>query len=99
MKRILSIDGGGIRGVIPAVVCRKIEEWSRTPIHELFDLIVGTSTGGILAMGLTMAPKGKPAAELVEFYSRYGADIFSQPRGARRYLKEPNTVIEVSTMS
>jgi len=39
MRRVLSIDGGGIRGLIPAVVCQKLEEWSGQTISSLFDLI------------------------------------------------------------
>ena len=51
--RILSIDGGGIRGIIPVTILASIEERTGKPISQLFDLIAGTSTGGILALGLT----------------------------------------------
>jgi patatin-like phospholipase/acyl hydrolase len=50
---ILSIDGGGIRGVIPAKLLAEIERRTGKRIAELFDFIAGTSTGGILAVGLT----------------------------------------------
>lgn len=53
MKKILSIDGGGIRGLIPALVLAEIEKRAGQPISKCFDLIGGTSTGGILALGLT----------------------------------------------
>ena len=53
MKKILSIDGGGIRGIIPARVLAAIEERTGIPTAENFDLIAGTSTGGILALGLS----------------------------------------------
>jgi len=46
--RILSIDGGGIRGVIPAVILREVEKVTGTPIAKLVDVIAGTSTGGPL---------------------------------------------------
>ena len=49
--KILSIDGGGIRGIIPALLLSEIERQTQRPIAELFDLIAGTSTGGILALG------------------------------------------------
>jgi len=80
--KILSIDGGGIRGIIPAVLLAEIENRMGRPIAELFDLIAGTSTGGILALGLTV-PKsaGAPlyaAKQLVDMYERQGACIFSR---------------------
>lgn len=70
--RILSIDGGGVRGVIPAVLLAEIEKRTGKSIAELFDLIAGTSTGGIIALGLTASDQeGKPrysAQDLVDFY-------------------------------
>ena len=80
MKRVLSIDGGGIRGIIPAVLCQKCEEYAGRPLSSLFDVIAGTSTGGILALGLVVPPNGKPAKDLAEFYLNYGNRIFSSPR-------------------
>jgi patatin-like phospholipase/acyl hydrolase len=50
--KVLSIDGGGIRGIIPAMILAEIEDRTGKPIAEMFDLIAGTSTGGILALGL-----------------------------------------------
>jgi patatin-like phospholipase/acyl hydrolase len=80
--RILTIDGGGIRGIVPAVVLAELERRAGLPAAELFDLIVGSSTGGILALGLA-APAGTDsrysADELVELYEREGPIIFSQP--------------------
>jgi uncharacterized protein len=80
--RVLSIDGGGMRGLIPAMVLAEIEERTGKPICQLFDLVAGTSTGGILALGLTK-PDGdhKPAytaADLTELYNREGKRIFSR---------------------
>ena len=51
--KVLAVDGGGIRGLIPAFILAAIEEQTGHPIHESFDLIAGTSTGGIIALGLT----------------------------------------------
>ena len=51
MKKILSIDGGGIRGLIPALVLAEIEKRTGRAVADCFDLIAGTSTGGILALG------------------------------------------------
>ena len=80
--RILSIDGGGIRGIIPALVLARIEQLTNRPIAQLFDLVAGTSTGGILALGLTI-PKfpGRPlyrAKEFVSMFEREGPRIFSR---------------------
>ena len=77
-RKILSIDGGGIRGLIPALILQEIERRTGRPIHELFDLIVGTSTGGILALGLTKPRKPLSAETLVFLYRDEGATIFNQ---------------------
>lgn len=81
--KVLSIDGGGIRGIIPAMILAKIEEMTSKPICELFDLIAGTSTGGILSLMLTVPSKennGKPAYtanDLIKLYTENGKKIFS----------------------
>jgi patatin-like phospholipase/acyl hydrolase len=75
--RVLSIDGGGIRGLIPALVLAEIEERSGKRIWELFDLIAGTSTGGILACALC-APDPLPAEQLVGLYEDEGPNIFDR---------------------
>jgi patatin-like phospholipase/acyl hydrolase len=81
-KRILAIDGGGIRGVIPAKVLVNIEQLTGKRIAELFDLIAGTSTGGILAAGLCVpdpATKGPKyaATQLLDLYTNNGHKIFA----------------------
>src|SRR3954451_12307281 len=73
--RVLSIDGGGIRGLIPAMVLAEVERRTGRRIHELFDLIAGTSTGGILACALTK-PQPQTAEELVGLYVDEGPRIF-----------------------
>lgn len=75
MKKILSIDGGGIRGAFPAAFLAEIEEKVGSPLHEYFDLIAGTSTGGIIALGLGL---GFSAKEILGFYESEGPKIFSQ---------------------
>ena len=75
--QILSLCGGGIRGAFITSYLNELEEKLGRPIAESFDLIAGTSTGGIIAAGLAA---GKSAAEMHDFYVRYGADIFpAQP--------------------
>lgn len=80
VRRVLSIDGGGIRGIIPAMVIAHIEKRMGKPAHELFDLMVGTSTGGILALGLAHPGPGKPAQfsarRVVRLYEEHGGKIF-----------------------
>ncbi|GAA0551101.1 hypothetical protein FHS83_001323 [Rhizomicrobium palustre] len=71
--RILSIDGGGIRGILPAALLQFLEEHTGQRAADLFHLISGTSTGGIICCGLA---KGMSAAELGKFYSDHGGAIF-----------------------
>lgn len=80
--RILSIDGGGIKGIFPASVLAELEHrlGSDTKIADYFDLITGTSTGGILALGLGA---GYTAAELSELYINRGNEIFPPVREGR----------------
>ncbi len=78
--RILAIDGGGIRGLIPAVVLAEVERRSGRRIADMFDLVAGTSTGGILACALTRPGEdGAPAytaADLIGLYESEGPEIF-----------------------
>lgn len=53
MKRILSIDGGGVLGIIPLTVLKKIEQRMGKPIYEIFDLITGTSIGAVIGGALS----------------------------------------------
>jgi patatin-like phospholipase/acyl hydrolase len=80
LVKVLSIDGGGIRGIVPTIVLSDIEEITGERIADLFDLIGGTSTGGILALGLTKPGEdGKPqytAEELMHLYEEHGKKIF-----------------------
>ncbi|HEY4786301.1 MAG TPA: patatin-like phospholipase family protein, partial [Bacteroidales bacterium] len=86
--RILSIDGGGIRGIIPGTVLAELEKRiaavtkkEQAHISDYFDLIAGTSTGGILASILICPDSGKQARytaqEAVDLYFKKGEEIFS----------------------
>jgi hypothetical protein len=79
-RRILAIDGGGIKGTFPAAFLAAVEETIEQPIHKYFDLIVGTSTGGIIALGLGL---GMTARDIEQFYETYGPRIFAGGRGWR----------------
>ncbi len=65
--RILAIDGGGIRGAIPAEFLRRLEHDLGRPLHESFDYIAGTSAGGLLA--LFIGGRGGSAAEAASLFS------------------------------
>ncbi|HEX6008083.1 MAG TPA: patatin-like phospholipase family protein [Burkholderiales bacterium] len=82
MKTILSIDGGGIRGLIPALVIAQIEQRTGRRAAELFDFFAGTSTGGIIALALNVPDQdGKPlytAEALADFYRQRGEQIFDR---------------------
>lgn len=71
--QILSLDGGGIKGLLSAAILAAIEDDLQTNIVDHFDLITGTSTGGIVALGLGL---GKRPREIVEFYVTHGPKIF-----------------------
>lgn len=73
IRRILSIDGGGIMGTQPAAFLAALEEDLGYPIGQCFDLIAGTSTGGILALGLGL---GHSAESLLKLYTDRGPHIF-----------------------
>lgn len=79
-RRILCIDGGGIMGTHPAAFLASLEEDLGHPIGDCFDLIAGTSTGGILALGLGL---GHTATELRDLYVERGPTIFGNTSGVR----------------
>lgn len=84
--RILSIDGGGIRGIFPAAVLAGLEKsyLRSSSIGAYFDLITGTSTGGIIALGLGL---GFPASRLLDLYSQRGREIFPPTNSVARQTR------------
>ena len=80
--RVLAIDGGGIRGLLPAMVLSDLERRTNRPIIDLFDLIVGTSTGGLVALALACPnAEGKPrhtARDIIRLYEVEGKRVFSR---------------------
>lgn len=94
--RLLSIDGGGIRGIVPATVLGHLEEITGKATHELFDAVAGTSSGAITALALVKpGAKCGRAKELVQVYRDYAQLIFDEswkdrvgyiPRWVSRYL-------------
>lgn len=79
--KVLSIDGGGIRGIIPAIILGALQQRLGRNLCEVFDLIAGTSTGGIIALGIgTRCNGGQPYSpdELLNLYIENGAAIFKK---------------------
>lgn len=80
--RILSIDGGGLRGIVPVLILKEIERRTGKRITELFDMIAGTSTGGLMAVGLTVSSDGKTPmyslSDIEQVYKEQGKAIFPE---------------------
>lgn len=85
--QILALDGGGLRGIFSAAVLAGLEEDLGISIVDHFDLITGTSTGGIIALGLGL---GLSPRQMVEFYVEAGPTVFRNRMGlrtARQFLR------------
>src|SRR3954451_2379080 len=81
--RVLGLDGGGIMGAFAASPLATFERATGRRIVEHFDLITGTSTGGIIAIGLAM---GASAEQICRFYENQGATIFPGRVGIKRWV-------------
>jgi hypothetical protein len=73
MKRILSVDGGGVRGIIPLACLVKLEAHMGKPSREIFDMVAGTSTGSVIAAGIAL---GVSARGLLALYRRLAEEAF-----------------------
>lgn len=80
--RILALDGGGTRGLLTIELLRALEAASGRRVHELFDVVAGTSTGGLLALGIQ---EGMPLEELEQMYLTLAATVFKRAAHPRRY--------------
>jgi patatin-like phospholipase/acyl hydrolase len=80
---LLTIDGGGVKGIVPATILTQLEKDLGKPIYEMFDIIGGTSTGGIISVGLTtpklpshtQAKRPRTAKEIQDIYLQNCNDI------------------------
>src|SRR5512143_2826938 len=82
-RYILSIDSGGIRGILPAVALVKLEKTTGRLTRDLFSFVAGTSTGAIIA---TAVAAGVPAERILDLYVKRAEKIF--PRSPLKYLRE-----------
>lgn len=86
-RLILCLDGGGVRGIMTLQMLKKLEEVAGIPCYELFDMVAGTSTGGIIA-GLIAA--GKTATEIESLYIRLVKQVFTKMSlMANRFINPP----------
>lgn len=74
-RHLLSIDSGGIRGIIPAVALVKLEKTTGKLTRETFSFVAGTSTGAILAAAIAA---GVPATRILDFYMNRTKEIFDR---------------------
>ena len=85
-RRLLALDGGGVRGLITLGILQKIEvmirEKAGLSLCEYFDYIGGTSTGAIIAASLA---RGMTTADLIKFYQSYGREMFDPAALLERY--------------
>lgn len=75
--RILTMDGGGMKGMATVQMLKEIEKGTGKRIHELFDLVCGTSTGGMLAVALAIKQMSLEKCE--EIYKKLGKLVFAEP--------------------
>ena len=96
---ILSVDGGGIRGIIPAIILDRMTkilryQTSYKHLHQVFDLISGTSTGGLLALGMT-TPMTESSMSSLKFSTQDLIDIYTQ-KGHLIFPKKGNKILQSS---
>jgi len=91
--RILSIDGGGLRGVIPIIILQELERrMNGKRIHEMFDLFAGTSTGGLISSALAVGDENKKPLynleQILSIYTDRGKEIFPKREGLSNLINE-----------
>ncbi len=93
--QILSLSGGGYRGLFTARILADFEKRIGAPIATRFDLIAGTSIGGILALALAMEV---PAERMVSLFEKHGTEIFKKRGSFLGYLRSPYTQVSLSSL-
>ena len=95
MFKILSLDGGGIRGAFSAAVLAEIERRLERPIGDYFDLVAGTSTGALIAAAVA---SGVPAQQIVDFYKQDGPAVFTRRAPYRPQKRTRRLTMPVARM-
>ncbi len=94
--RILSIDGGGLRGLIPVLILKEIEKRTGKRITDMFDMVAGTSTGGLIAAGITVSDDGKNPKygleDIEKIYSERGKDIFPKKNWLKSFISNVSSL-------
>lgn len=85
-RTILSLDGGGMRGILTIQLLKKLEEVAGVPCYELFDMIAGTSTGAIIAGLITT---GRTAVQVEEMYINLVTRVFDKRFLGNRFINPP----------
>lgn len=85
-RLILSLDGGGMRGILTIQLLKKLEETAGIPCYELFDMVAGTSTGGIIAGLITM---GHKASDIETMYINLVTEVFDRRSLGDRFINPP----------
>lgn len=98
--RILSIDGGGLRGVVPLTILKQVEVITGKPISESFDLIAGTSTGGLITCALTIKDPLNPTKplytldDIMNVYIHRGHEIFPERSALGASIDKVKDILE-----
>ena len=85
-RLILCLDGGGMRGILTIQLLKKLEEIAGIPCYELFDMVAGTSTGGIIA---ALIVKGYTAQQIEDKYIQLISDVFDKRTFGDRFMNPP----------
>jgi hypothetical protein len=85
-RAILCLDGGGMRGILTIQLLKKLEEVAGLPCHLLFDMVAGTSTGGIIS---GLIAEGLSAPEIEELYISLVTEVFDHKLLGNRFINPP----------
>ncbi|KIW92734.1 uncharacterized protein Z519_06582 [Cladophialophora bantiana CBS 173.52] len=99
--RVLTLDGGGVRGIIELALIEKIEQRTglNLPISEFFDLVVGTSTGGIISLAITSSTKDTSSSGLSAKFLKLAEMVFKKDRFGELWKVDPLNLVNKSKIA